>query len=737
VVGGRHADSADRVGRVKRRVGVVGAAVCLLPAILLAAPSVAGSGQPAGQPTQVQRVDEDPLEVTLQSMTPSVIPRRGPIQMSGLVVNRSAETWTDLKVYPWRSTTPITTVPDLDLAAETDPALSVGTRIIDTFDEIDQLDPGEMSPYTVTVPRGLLGIPVDATGVYWIGVQVLASNADGRDEFADGRVRTFIPLVRGKPDPVQAAMVVPIRADVVYARNGSLRDVRSWLRALQPGGRLHNLIQFVEQAPTDGLTLLVDPAVVEAIQRLAAGNPVRNLGPPDVGEPEPSASAAPDGEAAGVPLGTVATSDGTIVDATAHWASDWLEAFGRATDGRTLLALPYADIDVDAAAQLDPSIIGRALAMTDSSLKDLGLVGEVVVAPPSGYVSPSAIASLPNDVRILVSSSVLPTRSPDPSVDPTELSVSGHTLRLVDTSASSGGPAPGITRSALQVRQRLLAETALRALDGAQEPLVVSMPIDWNPGVGVSDFFPGLDQDWLIPITEPLVGTQLPTDTDADALVYPDRLGDRALTRPAFDAAGQLIRSGTTLQNVLTQTTEVGREIAGQALTTLSYASRDDPVQAEADALAAQRAVSRNFEGIHISAPPYVTLSSTNGRFRVDLSNDLEQAVTVKIEALTDAALTIEAPGKVELKGQSSRTLLLNARSKKLGVHQVTLLVTDSEGTALGPSDSLPIRANEVGRVIWVIIAAGGTLLFGAILLRIYRRFARRHAPAPDSGDAA
>jgi len=716
-----------------RRVGVVGAAVCLLPAILLAAPSAAGSGQP----TQVQRVDEDPFEVTLQSLTPSVIRRRGPIEMSGLVVNRSTETWTDLKVYPWRSTAAITTVPDLDLAAETDPALSVGTRIIDTSYEIDQLAPGEVSSYTVTVPRGLLDIPVDATGVYWIGVQILATNVDGRDDFTDGRVRTFIPLVRGKPDPVQAAMVVPIRADVVYARNGSLRDVRSWLKALRPGGRLRNLIQFVEQAPTDGLTLLVDPAVVEAIQRLAAGNPVRNLGPPDVEQPEPSASASPDGEAAGVALGRVATSDGTIVDAAAQWASDWLEAFGRATDGRTLLVLPYADIDVDAAAQLDPSIIERALAMTESTLKDLGLVGEVVVAPPSGYVSPSAIASLPADVRVLVSSGVLPKRSPDPSVDPTELSVSGHTLRLADTSASSGGPAPGNARSAVQVRQRLLSEAALRALDGAQEPLVVSMPTDWNPGFGVSDFFPELDQDWLIPITEPLAGTRVPTETEADALVYPDRMRDRALTRPAFDAAGQLIRSGTTLQNMLTQTTEVAREITSQALTTLSYASRDDPVQAEVDALGAQRAVARNFEGIHIAAPPYVTLSSRSGRFRVDLSNDLDQAVTVKIAALTDAALTIEAPGKVKLKGHSSTAVRLNARSKKLGVHQVTLLVTDSEGTALGASDSLPIRANEVGRVIWVIIAAGGTLLFGAILLRIYRRFTRRHAPAPDSGDAA
>ena len=93
----------------------------------------------------------------------------------------------------------------------------------------------------------------------------------------------------------------------------------------------------------------------------------------------------------------------------------------------------------------------------------------------------------------------------------------------------------------------------------------------------------------------------------------------------------------------------------------------------------------------------------------------------------------------MRIKGQSSTTVLLNARSTQLGVHQVTLLVTDVEGTPLGPSDSLPIRANEVGRVIWVIIGVGAALLFGAIGLRLYRRITRRRQPAPaapDEGEA-
>ena len=707
-----------------RRVGAVSAALCLLPTLLLAGllsgPAQAGS---APSPGAHQSSEEDPLEVTLQSLNPSVLPRRGPIELSGLVVNHSDETWTDLKVYPWRSLTPITTVPDLDVAAETDPALAVGTRIIDTYEVIDSLEPGATAFYHVTIPRNLLGIPVDTTGVYWIGVQVLATNADGRDGFADGRVRTFIPQVRGRPDPVEAALVVPIRRDVTYARNGSLRDVAGWLSSLEPGGQLRNLIQFVDHSPTSGVTLLIDPAVIDAIHRLAAGNPVRNLGPADVdtGEPSESPSASTSGNA----LGRVAPNDPSTAQAAAGWATDWLKIFDHAVIGRTLLALPYADVDVDAASQVDPAMIDRAVAMTDSSLKTLGLHAATVVAPPSGYIRPTTLASLPAYVRFLVSSDVLASHAPDPADDPTELSVNGHPLRVLDSSGSAGGPGPGNSHSVLQVRQRLLAETALRALGGATSPEILSMPTDWNPGVASTDFFPGVDQDWLTLTPEPAAGSSIPTSGPADELVYPERIQQRELTRSNFEAADHLLADGTTLQNVLTASTDVAREVAVQALTTVSFASRDDPSQAIVDAEGASRSITRNFAGIQISAPPYVTMSSATGRFRVDLTNNLDQAVTVRIEALTDPALTIEAPAKVKLKGQSSTTVLLNARSARLGVHQVTLLVTDIDGTTLGPSDSLPIRANEVGRVIWVILAGGATLLFGAIAVRLLRRFGR------------
>ena len=45
------------------------------------------------------------------------------------------------------------------------------------------------------------------------------------DSFADGRARTFLPLVPQKSGAVDAALVVPVRHLVTHAPDGSLADV--------------------------------------------------------------------------------------------------------------------------------------------------------------------------------------------------------------------------------------------------------------------------------------------------------------------------------------------------------------------------------------------------------------------------------------------------------------------------------------------------------------------------------
>ena len=69
-----------------------------------------------------------------------------------------------------------------------------------------------------------------------------------------------------------------------------------------------------------------------------------------------------------------------------------------------------------------------------------------------------------------------------------------------------------------------------------------------------------------------------------------------------------------------------------------------------------------------------------------------------------------------------------NATTHVLGVRTVTLELTNQAGRPLGATDTFPIRAEAVSRVIWVIIGAGVVLLFGAIAVRLVRRVRRSQA---------
>ena len=112
-----------------------------------------------------------------------------------MVTNASEEDWTDINVSPFISSEPITTRDELAEAARTTSDAAVGDRLTDRGSvSVGDLEPGTEAPFTIRVPVSSLLISGDP-GVYWIGVHALGANAEGRDLVADGRARTFIPLV--------------------------------------------------------------------------------------------------------------------------------------------------------------------------------------------------------------------------------------------------------------------------------------------------------------------------------------------------------------------------------------------------------------------------------------------------------------------------------------------------------------------------------------------------------------
>ena len=125
---------------------------------------------------------------------------------------------------------------------------------------------------------------------------------------------------------------------------------------------------------------------------------------------------------------------------------------------------------------------------------------------------------------------------------------------------------------------------------------------------------------------------------------------------------------------------------------------------------------------IGVTTPTGVTLSSASGRLPATVVNDLDEPVTVRLDARSDLPMTLGVPDSILVPAGGRVGVLLEATTQRQGIHNVSLLVTSVEGVPLGGRADLPIRAAQVSRVIWLIMGSGAVLLFGMIGLRLVRR---------------
>ena len=151
------------------------------------------------------------------------------------ITNRSQETWHALNVYMLTSPTPIRSRAELAKAARSDADSQVGARRAATRPVRRGRRPAHpvtSVAYRLSVRRRDLGISGEA-GVYWVGVHVLGAGDGGkRDTVADGRARTFMPLLPAPRSAAGAAGPHPARADRAVQGPGPPGHGRA---AAQPG----------------------------------------------------------------------------------------------------------------------------------------------------------------------------------------------------------------------------------------------------------------------------------------------------------------------------------------------------------------------------------------------------------------------------------------------------------------------------------------------------------------------
>lgn len=702
----------------------------LLTAVLLAGllPGIAAG------PTAIAAEDDEPpspLTVNLTRLVPATIPATGTVTLAGTVTNDSDETWIAINVLPFVSAAPMTSRDELAAAAKTPLTTEVGTRLVEPgqFQAIGDLAPGASSGFRISVPAAALRAETSgAAGVYWIGVHALGQNTVGRDDLADGRARTFIPLVRGKAT-TSVAVVVPVRERVRRDPGGRVLGTTGWSDDLTPAGRLGRLGAFLDTSGNSPTTLLIDPAVVEAVTDLSGNNPLLSLGDGEPVEPEPSPS--PTQNPTQDPTQSPSRTANRLEPSDRANAETWIRRITAAAERHTVLRLPYADPDVNSLARRAPGLLELAATLSAQTFERLGVASVPAVAPANGWLDDTLLGQL-GDALLLVSDHSAPrTRTQWKTTQ-------GQDLVFSDEQAASGGPGPTERLDALALRQRIISDAALRT--GQAGPLVVLLPHNWDPGPAwqLADFFAGLEQPWLDLVALDRAPSPSPVDTPGrssdpgtpvfDApLGYPAAQDALELPQANVDATRSLLRTTDALDQLLRSTNDIAHDLAGIAFNAVSLHARVDRPRARGQVLATNSTMLARLDDVEVLGTDFVTLSGGSGTLAVTVVNGLDQPITVGVEARTAAAgVQIESTAPFEMAPGQRTVLRLKAEASGVGVNQVVLSSVTTEGTAVGSPLIFSLRTSQVGNLIWAILGAGALLLVVMIARRI-RRGLREH----------
>jgi hypothetical protein len=676
-------------------------------------------------------VPADPLAMVIDRVTPAVMPQRGRLVVTGSILNRSETEWTELSVYLLTSTEPITDAAALEEAAASDPRTDVGDRLVDPglYVDVSDLMPGESTRFRLSVPRSELLVS-GAPGVYWLGVHVLGASDGARLEGADGRARTFLPLVPRRTLGTRLALGLQLRRHTVRSPDGRLVGAEQWADDLAPSGRLDRLVRLSRSAGSWPLTLVVDPALVDAARSVARGNPALGLD----GAGPAGGSAREDGAAGGTGSGAgdAPGEEAEEPSASTRAAQRWIETFAQEADRRPVLAVPYADLDVSAVLRYGArELFTRAATISRDLLATLDVESSPVVLAPGGYLAPTALEEVDDATPVVLGTGAVEGATPGSVLE----RPGGGRVLVAPDAATVRGPGPTGVLSALGVRQRLLADAALHVLsDDSDEPLVRLLPGAWDPGPGWrrARLFASLDQPWLSGTTVTgVLGS--PATATLEEVAYPEAAEDAEVPVGTVRAAEELVDGGVVLEELLTRNEVVDDLVTRQALTAPSVWSRARPRLAAARARDALGRVEGWLDDVSVRSPAFVTMSSESGTFTVTLVNDLDQPVTVGLRAtVTGGRLELQAPDPVELLPNGRGAMRIDATAGDIGVHEVTLQPVTDVGTPVGQETTLSIRSSRVGLILWVVMAAGSGVLLVAIVLRVRKRIRQRrrtHGP--------
>lgn len=782
--GGRGAGADRAVARLRsiRRTATTTVAALLLlagPGITAASATPLGGAASATAPATggASLSAADAVRITVDSLEPRTVDPTSVITVSGRLVNTGDTAVTDMSLRLQRGQ--VMTSRSEVKAADRDP--DADTAAVAPFaPQTGRLEPGDSLPFSYSVPASVLHL--DQSGVYPVLLN-LNGTVDG-DQRRVGELDTFVVEPPAAPTGRTAVAWLWPLIDRTH-RDAAGHFVDDGLaKEIKPGGRLDRALAAIERLPKSSapgggpatpavpVTLAVDPALVEALQLMAAG-------PYQVGR-------------ANVPgSGTQA-------------AQAFLQRLAAVAADYSVVALPYGDVDADALQAAGvPDALTRSLPGTPAGTAEDGRLrpgpatgGGATPAPATGSpasgtpAAPAPAAGTGAGARILSTALGARVRTdvdwmadgPVSAATLTTLQNGGIGQVVVSADALTGGDrALGLgagTATALTTvptatgsLPALVGDTSLGALVDAghvaggpriaeQRYLAELTALSMQAGPDPAALSTVLAIPPRLVDADPAEADTLLTEATRQAWLQPASLADLA-AGPAAPAGG-----------LVTGTATGSLDAAGMAEVTAAVAGRNDlatavtgdpaTVLAPYDA-AISRTASLEWRG---NAPAFraaahdlrqvvgqlrdrvalvppadgtYSLASDNAPLVLTVRNDLPFPVEVLLRLTTrgNEGLGLGDIGRQTLAPGSRTTLQVPTQVRRSGGFTVTAVLTTPDGRPLGAPVQVRVKSTAYGSIS-LLITIGAAALLGLLFLRRLVRFVlrRRRAGGRPAGPA-
>lgn len=633
-----------------------------------------GAAEPGSDPSAgVLPPEESYVDITLDTIEPAAPQPGDTLRLAGTVTNTGEVTLTNVNAMIRHNGSPLQSRAQLGLLDD-DPRMLWGIRPGSPFFEAltPALAPKESAEFVlettldVSCPEATDGaqpcLALQFPGVYVTGVDIMATEPSGTRVRANTAL-TLLPWLVEPERPLPVAMLWPLATTPALLADGTLTAGGD--AVFGPVGAARIMLLAAGSAP---VTWLVDPNLLDTADAVASG-------------------------------------DGTYAAA----AATWLDELRAATASDDAWLLPYAVPDL---AAFDP---GTATDLATTSMRlTRRLVDELPGAttglswPPAA--SPSALAALDRTAATPV---VLSGSVTDLAAGP------WTTVQHDDSQFTALLTDPGLSATirnaahASHLRQRWLAETALAALDpaAAGRPLVTGPPPGWQANLELATTL--IDVWTTTPWVEP-VPLRAIDDDPRGITTIPDA-GDgasAALPEAAAEAAADLRAAADQYATLLAEAPE-GEDYAKATVRAASATWSTDPEAASAYSEQMTEELRSRLARVSLAVPPTVTLSSNTGAFPVNVVNELDVPVTVRLEVASSNPdrMSVEPVTRQRIEAQETAIVQVTAEAVANGRVRVDMQLATTDGVPLGDAEYTVVNATNFGVIGWFLIV-GASLLF-------------------------